>query len=359
MTTHYYATDPAIYSADNRPRLVSVDAATGDDTINGVGATTDMSPQPAVASPNNVRFSSTAPGVGAQAEGHAVAKPTIRGILKPAARVLEAKIELNMGNHGTKDKPIIPVTEGVPAPFGIGVRRRSRVERAQPGPGQGQEGALAHSANSADSNRAFKCKVEFKLQGTYSVQQLKDLISVADAIAAENKTGEADAVHSLTVLKPPPYGDDLDVAANGGDAVKEPSVNVVVDNGNPYQGSYNACGALHPSGAQLQSFIPPGHPMPLNAAPLHQVNDQFGGYPPPQRPVQFEHNAVPIVEIPHGVFQGPYTRVVPQRPVVNVVQHGTHSHPVSVQSMAMEQIPVYYNGYPYQWIQANPRYYRQ
>ncbi|KAL7268606.1 hypothetical protein RUND412_008761 [Rhizina undulata] len=93
--------------------------------------------------------------------------------------------------------------DGVPAPFGKGVRRRSHVERAQAGPAQFQEGARVDDADGANSNEASKFKVESNLQGTYSVQQLKDLISVADALAVEKETGQAVAPQPLTVLEGP------------------------------------------------------------------------------------------------------------------------------------------------------------
>ncbi|KAL7266213.1 hypothetical protein RUND412_011249, partial [Rhizina undulata] len=107
------------------------------DTIHAVGATPDMWPQAAVAGPDHVNTSCTAPGGEAQAGRDVVAKPTIRDILEPIGRVPEDKVKSTVGSNGAEmGKPFIRVTDGVPTPFGKGVRRRSRVERAQPAPGQ-------------------------------------------------------------------------------------------------------------------------------------------------------------------------------------------------------------------------------
>ncbi|KAL7267726.1 hypothetical protein RUND412_009672 [Rhizina undulata] len=91
MTTHDGAAKPTILSGD-RSKAVSVKSVTSDHTIDAVGDTPNMSPQAAVAGPDNVKPACTAPGAEAQEGVHAVAKPTVRGILEPAGRVLEAKI---------------------------------------------------------------------------------------------------------------------------------------------------------------------------------------------------------------------------------------------------------------------------
>ncbi|KAL7272513.1 hypothetical protein RUND412_004668 [Rhizina undulata] len=342
MTINYDAADPAITSGDDSCTHVSVNSATSDDTLDAVEATPDMTPQDAAAGPDHVNTSCTAARPEAQAGVPAVAKPSMRGILEPAERVPETKIELNMGNHGIKGMPIIPVTEGVPAPFGNGVRRRIRVERAQLGPEQVREGPRVGNADGANSNEASKFKVEFNLQGTYSVQQLKDLISIADAFAAEKETGQAVAPQPLTVLEEPSSVHDVDVPVNGGNAVKEHLVKVDCPG--------NGCGAHNPSRAQARFFIPQGYPIPPDASLRHD-KAQFVGNPPPQRPVNPQPNAVPIVQIPYVPvtgFQAPNGWVLPQTPVVNTLPHGIHYHPVCVQSVAMEQVAVFYNGYLYQ-----------
>ncbi|KAL7268607.1 hypothetical protein RUND412_008762 [Rhizina undulata] len=75
---------------------------TSNDTIEAVGATPDMLAQAAVASPDQVNSSYTAPRSEAQAGGHAVAKTTMRGNLEPAGREPEAKIESKVGSNGAK-----------------------------------------------------------------------------------------------------------------------------------------------------------------------------------------------------------------------------------------------------------------
>ncbi|KAL7266214.1 hypothetical protein RUND412_011250 [Rhizina undulata] len=108
-----------------------------------------------------------------------------------------------------------------------------------------------------------------------------------------------------------------------------------------------------PLGSSGQVFIQQDHPIPLDAIPPRDANGQFVAHPPPQMPVQHEHNAVPIVDIHYAVFQGPHAWVIPQAPALNTAQHGIHYQPVCVQSVAMEQTAMYYNGCP------NPGYYRQ
>ncbi|KAL7273310.1 hypothetical protein RUND412_003839 [Rhizina undulata] len=128
--------------------------------------------------------------------------------------------------------------------------------------------------------------------------------------------------------------------------------NVAAHIGNPDLGPCNGCGAHNPAGAWSSWFsVPQGHHFPLDAAHSRHANGQFVAHTPSQRPVNHQPNAVPAVEIldvPVTVFQAPYGWVVPLAPVVSVVQHRIHYHPIYVQSVAKKQIVVYYNGYSYQ-----------